>query len=164
MGGRDGQQRRRPTNFPPMRRRRPRRTWGQRIVTVVCGATAIAAVAAAGGVWWANAQADSVQRVSIGPGGSTPATTVSPSTGAGAGVTTTTAQAFDLKAENYLLVGTDSRDCIDPSSPYAGAFLGNGDVGERSDTIMLFRVDPDESKAAILSFPRDLWVKIGDTN
>jgi LCP family protein required for cell wall assembly len=29
---------------------------------------------------------------------------------------------------------------------------------------MVLRVDPDESQAAILSFPRDLWVRIGSTN
>jgi LCP family protein required for cell wall assembly len=70
----------------------------------------------------------------------------------------------DLEARNYLIVGSDSRECIDPDSPYAGAFLGDGDLGERSDTIMLLRVDPDAAQAAILSFPRDLWVRIGDSN
>jgi LCP family protein required for cell wall assembly len=29
---------------------------------------------------------------------------------------------------------------------------------------MLLRVDPNQSQAAILSFPRDLWVRIGSTN
>jgi LCP family protein required for cell wall assembly len=61
-------------------------------------------------------------------------------------------------------VGSDSRDCIDPNSPYAGAFLAQGDVGERPDTIMVLRVDPEQTQAALVSFPRDLWVKIGDTN
>ena len=79
--------------------------------------------------------------------------------------TTTVDLSGSVKAENYLLVGSDSRACIDPSSPYAGAFLTEGnDIGDRSDTIMLLRVDPDESQAAILSFPRDLWVKIGTSN
>ena len=31
-----------------------------------------------------------------------------------------------------------------------------------SDTIMVLRVDPDETQAQILSFPRDLWVTIPD--
>jgi LCP family protein required for cell wall assembly len=33
-------------------------------------------------------------------------------------------------------------------------------MGERSDTIMLMRVDPSANRAAVLSFPRDLWVQI----
>ena len=32
--------------------------------------------------------------------------------------------------------------------------------GERSDTIMVIRLDPVTKRSAILSFPRDLWVKI----
>ncbi|MFM9122882.1 MAG: LCP family protein, partial [Actinomycetota bacterium] len=35
--------------------------------------------------------------------------------------------------------------------------------GERSDTIMLIRIDPSSKRAAILSFPRDLWVDIAGT-
>ncbi|NDD72761.1 MAG: LytR family transcriptional regulator, partial [Actinobacteria bacterium] len=35
--------------------------------------------------------------------------------------------------------------------------------GERSDTIMIIRIDPSSKQAAILSFPRDLWVNIADT-
>ena len=33
-------------------------------------------------------------------------------------------------------------------------------MGERSDTVMVMRVDPANTRAAILSFPRDLWVRI----
>ena len=82
------------------------------------------------------------------------------------GQTTTTIDVSgDVAAKNYLIVGSDSRACIDPGSPYAGAFLTEGnDIGDRSDTIMVLRVDPDESQAAILSFPRDLWVRIGSSN
>jgi LCP family protein required for cell wall assembly len=60
-------------------------------------------------------------------------------------------------------VGSDARSqaCSDPNSPYAGAF---GAVsGDRSDTIILVRVDPSASQAAILSFPRDLWLPIAGT-
>jgi LCP family protein required for cell wall assembly len=70
----------------------------------------------------------------------------------------------DVRAQNFLLVGSDSRDCIDPNSPYAGAFLNEDFAGNRSDTIMVLRVNPDADQAAILSFPRDLWVKIAGTN
>lgn len=61
---------------------------------------------------------------------------------------------------NFLLVGSDTRDNIDPDDPDSGAFL-NGDFGgQRSDTIMILRLDPTTDQAAIISFPRDLWVRI----
>jgi LCP family protein required for cell wall assembly len=61
--------------------------------------------------------------------------------------------------ENYLLVGTDSREGVDPNDPDY-ATMG-GDLGsQRSDTIMIIRVSPKDNQAAFLSFPRDLWVKI----
>ena len=52
-----------------------------------------------------------------------------------------------------------------PNSPYAPAFGDDetGRVGERSDTIMVLRVDPAAKRVAVLSFPRDLYVTIADT-
>ena len=63
-------------------------------------------------------------------------------------------------ARNFLITGADNNACIDPDSPYAGAFGDRGSFGERSDTIMLWRVNPATSQVAVLSFPRDLWVNI----
>lgn len=125
------------------------------------------ALTAAGLVWTANDTLSATRRVVIHD-----ATGPEPTGLAGSSVdditgqpTTTIDLSGSVKAENYLLVGSDSRACIDPSSPYAGAFLTEGnDIGDRSDTIMVLRVDPNESQAAILSFPRDLWVKIGTSN
>jgi polyisoprenyl-teichoic acid--peptidoglycan teichoic acid transferase len=72
-------------------------------------------------------------------------------------------QAVD-KAQNFLLVGSDSRASIDPSDPNIGAFGSESDVGgQRSDTIMVLRIDPASQRASILSFPRDLWVDIAGT-
>ncbi len=63
---------------------------------------------------------------------------------------------------NFLLVGTDSREGLDPADPDAGGFLG--DTGcECTDTIMVLRVDPKEGEAYILSFPRDLFIPISGT-
>jgi LCP family protein required for cell wall assembly len=128
-------------------------TW---ILGVVC-------LVAAGALWWADGQLQQVQRVVVdktpppvrlavdGDGGglglaaSVPATTVAPGA---------------LAAKNFLLVGSDARDCIDPDSPYAGGFVDGSVGGKRSDTIMIIRIEPVTSRAAILSFPRDLWVRI----
>lgn len=64
----------------------------------------------------------------------------------------------DLSAKNYLVTGSDNNTCIDPKSPYAGGFGDRTAFGERSDSIMVIRVDPRTETAAVLSFPRDLWV------
>lgn len=62
---------------------------------------------------------------------------------------------------NYLLVGSDTREGIDPNSPdYSG--IGNTDDagGQRSDTLMILHVDNERGTASIMSIPRDLWVDI----
>ena len=66
-------------------------------------------------------------------------------------------------AENFLIVGSDTRDVVDEDAEDAGLFL-DGPTGEggRSDTIMVLRRDPDQG-AALLSIPRDLWVPIAGT-
>jgi LCP family protein required for cell wall assembly len=67
--------------------------------------------------------------------------------------------AGDLSAKNFLITGSDNDSCIDKTSPFAGGFGNRAAFGERSDTIMIIRVNPKDNQAAILSFPRDLWVK-----
>ena len=68
--------------------------------------------------------------------------------------------AADPDAKNFLVTGADNGSCIDPDSPFAPAFGDRSQLGERSDTIMVWRVDPGADRAAVLSFPRDLWVTI----
>lgn len=69
--------------------------------------------------------------------------------------------AQDGPAQNYLLIGSDSRENADPNDPDFG---GIGDVnavqGRRSDTIMILRQEADGNGASIVSLPRDLWVNI----
>lgn len=63
--------------------------------------------------------------------------------------------------ENYLLVGSDSREGADPNSPDAGSIGDTADVqGKRSDTIMVLHVNHDKDEVALMSLPRDLWVDI----
>jgi LCP family protein required for cell wall assembly len=66
-------------------------------------------------------------------------------------------------AENYLLVGSDTREGLDPESPDFGA-IGAADsvTGRRSDTIMVLRQERNGG-AALMSLPRDLWVEIAGT-
>ena len=59
--------------------------------------------------------------------------------------------------DNILIVGSDTRAAGDPNT---GATAGDGS-GERSDTIMVLRLQGGSSK--LLSIPRDLVVPIADT-
>jgi LCP family protein required for cell wall assembly len=58
--------------------------------------------------------------------------------------------------QNYLIVGVDSAEGLDPGSPVKLGRKG----GLLSDTIMVLRIDPGSGQAQLLSFPRDLWVQI----
>ncbi len=65
--------------------------------------------------------------------------------------------------QNFLIVGSDSRSVVDKGDPNASAFLnakGADQAGQRSDTIMVARVDSNAKTIDLISFPRDLWVPI----
>jgi LCP family protein required for cell wall assembly len=66
---------------------------------------------------------------------------------------------------NILIVGSDTRANADPNAPNAGGILGDASnsptPGQRSDTIMVLRMDG--SGAKMLSIPRDLIVTLADT-
>jgi polyisoprenyl-teichoic acid--peptidoglycan teichoic acid transferase len=118
------------------------RTWPQRLVLVVgvlvvLGCTSAAGAAAYFGLRFA--QIDRVENIAL--------------------------EAIERgEPANYLIVGTDSRAGLDPDDPDAPGLLGGGETGcNCTDTIMIVRVDPDETTASILSLPRDLWVPIGKT-
>jgi LCP family protein required for cell wall assembly len=124
------------------------------VLALLCGAAATA-------VWYAYDRVGDLQRVTITHA---PETVTVPTGGlSAASPTTPTQHTLSGPAMSFLLVGSDSRSeaCIDPNSPYAGGF--GGVSSNLSDTIMLVRVDPSTSQAAILSFPRDLWVSIAGT-
>jgi LCP family protein required for cell wall assembly len=63
--------------------------------------------------------------------------------------------------ENFLLVGSDSREGADPTDEDFGGIGDESTVsGRRSDTIMVLRNDRETGTASLLSIPRDLWVDI----
>ncbi len=66
----------------------------------------------------------------------------------------------DPNAQNFLVAAADNHACIDPGSPWANAADPKRPASDRSDTIMVIRIDPTTNRAAVLSFPRDLWVRI----
>jgi LCP family protein required for cell wall assembly len=67
--------------------------------------------------------------------------------------------------DNYLLVGTDSREGIDPSDPDYASIGSSSDVGgTRTDTMMVVRHDRTDGSLAVMSLPRDLWLRLGDSD
>jgi LCP family protein required for cell wall assembly len=60
---------------------------------------------------------------------------------------------------NILVLGSDARDVLDRSQRNEREFSGSGG-GHLADTILLIHVPADQKSATILSFPRDLKVRI----
>lgn len=144
-----------------------RRTWGQRLVLGVNTLVVVACFVTAAVVWFTAEKANdskvvtlvNPQSVEFGVGTARPArptTTNAPNDGA------EIPELEDRSARNFLVTGSDNGACVDPDSPYAGAFGER--FGDRSDTIMVLRIDPDTGRAAILSFPRDLWVTVAGSS
>ena len=122
--------------------RHPGRSWPQRLVLVLGGLIVVGCLTAASAAAYLAARFSQIDRVDD------------------LEITATEAG----EPANYLLVGTDSREGLDPDDPDAGAFLAGGETGcDCTDTIMVLRIDPEEKQARILSFPRDLWVPISGT-
>lgn len=72
-------------------------------------------------------------------------------------------ESIEYPAENYLLVGSDTREGVDPDSEDFGVIGDESAVGgRRSDTIMILRQEHNGG-AALMSLPRDLWVEIAGT-
>lgn len=131
-----------------------RRTWPQRLVLVFNTSVSLACLIAAVIVFYGSEKANDRKVVSI-IGGATALTLPQ------APVAGPQGDVVDLTAKNFLITGSDNGACVDPNSPYAGAFGDRAGFGERADTIMVLRIDPNTKAAAVLSFPRDLWVRLG---
>ena len=66
--------------------------------------------------------------------------------------------------ENYLLVGSDSRETAD-SSDEDFAVVGSEEAnpGRRSDTMIVVHVNTKDSTVSTMSIPRDLWARMADS-
>ncbi len=73
------------------------------------------------------------------------------------------AELGDDAPRNVLIVGVDSADGLSPDDDVRAQRDAEGLNGSlRSDTIMVLRIEPSTTSAWMLSFPRDLWVELGD--
>jgi LCP family protein required for cell wall assembly len=62
------------------------------------------------------------------------------------------------RGTNYLLVGTDSREGVDPDVENSDVIFGEDVAGQRTDTIAVLHLG--EGGARLLAIPRDLYVPI----
>ncbi len=139
----------RPTAMRPAQRPMDRRTWPQRILlTLGCLGTA-ACLFIAGAIYFVSDSLDEITEIPLALGGS----------GGGENPDDPTLR----EPENWLLVGTDSRDGIDETDPNAGFLIGEPVFGKRTDTMIIARVDPSGQAIDLLSIPRDLYVPIAGT-
>lgn len=122
-------------------KRRRGRSWGQRFLLTVGVVATSTSLLAAGVLAWGAEKFDQIPTVSI----------------------SSVEQAESGEPANWLLVGSDSREGIDPNDPNAGIFLGEEVGGKRTDSIIIARVDPAHERIDLLSIPRDLYVPISGT-
>jgi polyisoprenyl-teichoic acid--peptidoglycan teichoic acid transferase len=123
---------------PARGRAKARRTWPQRLLIGGNIFLILICLLTAGGLGYAYSKVSSIGRVQLGNS----LVPVDKTTGGG--------------AENFLIVGTDSAEGLDPNDPVLAGRPG----GLRSDTIMILRLDPSSDHAQLLSLPRDLYVPI----
>lgn len=121
----------------------PRRTRRQRVLLVLGGLFAVLAVTSAAAAVYTRWRIDNIERHDL-----------------------TLADVGADEPQNYLVVGSDSREVIGTDDPDASGFVGGEDpeaFGQRADVIMVVRVDPLDRSLDVLSLHRDLWVPIAGT-
>jgi LCP family protein required for cell wall assembly len=119
---------------------RGHRSWGQRIFLGMTSIVTVAVFLGAGAVVYVYERFGEIVRFSEDE---TPVDVAPPG-----------------EPENFLIVGSDSRENVDPDDPAFADVLPGVVAGTRTDTIMVARIDPEETRIQMLSFPRDLWVPI----
>ena len=128
----------------PVVRRPPRkRGWstGRKVAVGAALLVAVVALVVGGGALWGLWSFNSIERVDL-----------------------ELAQREPTEPQNFLVVGSDSRADIDEDTPGADGMLGSdAPPGQRADSLMIARVDPDSDRIDLLSVPRDLWVPIAGT-
>jgi LCP family protein required for cell wall assembly len=143
---------------------KPRHTNAQRAILGLNIVVVLACLIGAGAIIYGKQQLD--QRLQTGaieldttvPG---PANTAAGNAATSSTGVPETFPPADPQAKNFLIVGSDANACVDADSPWSGAADPlRENIGNRSDTIMVMRVDPSTRTAAVLSFPRDLWLPI----
>ncbi len=152
---------------PPPQPPKVRRTWPQRLTIATMFALAIGSFGAAGGLYAGQRVIEdrNIAPTIVDPAQVAATPEAAPDdTNAPETAPPETFPPAEPSAKNFLITGADNNACVDPDSPYAPAFGDRTGFGERSDTIMMWRVNPATSQVAVLSFPRDLFVDIAGSS
>jgi len=144
--------------------RRPQRhlrhhTWPQRLIFGFNIVVAVGLLIGGGALVYANQRVTDRKVVSIKPTGEQVGTN-----GAVSADELDDIPVGDLSSKNFLITGRDNNECVDSDSQYGKTVEGRTGYAGLTDTIMIIRVNPAENKAAVLSFPRDLYVKIAKSD
>ena len=153
-----------------MTTQKQRRSWPQRLTIGLVIIVAIACFGTAAGLatgQWVLSQRNLVAlddpTTVHDPGAGSPSVILPGATTTVAGdpvdpdAPTTTIVLAEPDAANFLIVGADNNACLGDAEPTLGDRQG---LGERSDTIMIWRANPQANQLAVLSLPRDLYVDI----
>ena len=119
---------------------RAHRSWPQRALIGFMSLLVVLCLASAAGLAYVERQVSDVPRLSFG------------------GVLDE--QETSAEPQNILLVGVDDGSGLAAGDPV----LRGRSRSLNTDTIMVLRVDPSSERAALLSFPRDLWVPIAGSS
>ncbi|MGH1502175.1 MAG: LCP family protein [Acidimicrobiales bacterium] len=119
-----------------------RRSWFERALLALNALSVVAALGLAYVLRQSYGQVQSIERVAL----------------AGSLSTADDAEPGE-RIVNFLLVGYDSSAGLDPDDPIQ---TNRGDQ-RLADAIIVVHLDEVAGTAAMVSFPRDLWVEIGDT-
>jgi LCP family protein required for cell wall assembly len=122
---------------PRTRARRAHRTWPQRLLLATNVVLVVACLAAAALLSEVRSTIEDVPVVDIGSS-LTPTPEVT-------------------EPRNFLIIGTDSDEGLDPDDPVTE---GRDGLGKLADVIMILRVDPRDGTAELLSIPRDSRVAV----
>ncbi|MGY9073657.1 MAG: LCP family protein [Acidimicrobiales bacterium] len=119
-----------------------KRGWAARLVRLIVVLLILLIVVGVVGFLYGRSKLNQIERVEVGD-------VLAPVPGGG---------------PTWLVVGSDSREGIDPDRPDAGGLLGEVIPGQRADAIILVRDVPGLG-VQMLSLPRDLWFDPpGDNN
>ena len=123
--------------------KKPPRSFGQWLLLGVNVSLGIVALLIGTLLIYGNARFNSIDRTTIAAGVLSPAVAETPI--------------------NILLVGSDSRADFDAKDQKSFGDATRVE-GQRSDSMMLVRIDPKSDEILVLSIPRDLWVRVTEEN
>lgn len=119
-----------------------RRTWPQRLLITGNAVALVAALVTASVLAYSNDRLSEIERVDLSE-------------------VTDVEDLADGAPQNWLIVGVDDASDLAEGDPVRNR---DATAGLHTDTIMVVRVDPRAASAQLVSFPRDLWLPIADTD